>query len=130
MLWEGVGVLVHHAGKVWELGVNVVTFDYGRPELILSFVHGKVSSELSLLPRAVLAPVLAQARSVLLLLRLNSEVKAADVSCVLTRVVQVTKLGRFQPGDLGVVHLMLLLKLLTFWCSVTWVLVLDGRTFR
>lgn len=87
-----VGVFLHHAGKVRKTSINVITFDYGRPQLILSFIDGKVSSELSLLPCAVLASILTESRSALLLLRFDRELKAADVSCKLTRVVQITKL--------------------------------------
>lgn len=92
MVRECVGILLHHARKVRKTGINVVTFNDGRPELILSFIHGKVRSELSLLPCAVLASILTEARSVLLLLRLDSELKGADVSCKLTRVKQVAEL--------------------------------------
>ena len=95
VLRERAGVLLHHTGEVGKPSVNVVSLDYGRPELILSFVDGKVRGELILLPGAVLTSVLTESRKLLLLLRLHSEVKAADLSCVMTRVVQVTEIGRF-----------------------------------
>lgn len=92
MVWECVGILFYHTGEVRKTSINVITFNYGGPQLILSFIYGKVSSELSLLPSTVLASTLTESRPVLLLLCLDSELKATDVSCKLTRVVQVTKL--------------------------------------
>lgn len=93
MVRECVGILLYHTGKVREAGIDVIPFDYGRPELILSIVHGKVGSKLSVLPRTVLASILAESGSVLLLLCLDGELRAADVSRMLTRVIQVTELG-------------------------------------
>lgn len=70
--------------------------------MILSFVHGKVCGQLSLLPRTVLTSTLTESRSVVLLLHLDSELKAADVSRELSRAVQVAELGGFLPGHLCV----------------------------
>lgn len=92
MVRECVGILLYHTRKVRKTSINVITFNYGGPQLILSFIHGKVSSEMSLLPCAVLASILTESRPVLLLLGLDSELKATDVSCKLARVVQVTEL--------------------------------------
>lgn len=78
MFWEGAGILLHHARKVREPSINVVTFDYGRPKLILSFVHGEVSGELTGLPGAVLATIEPEPRAALLLLRLHGELEATD----------------------------------------------------
>lgn len=92
MVWECAGVLLYHTRKVRKTSIDVVTFNYGGPQLILSFIYGKVSSELSLLPGAVLASTLTESRPVLILLCFDSELKAADVSRKLTRGVQVTKI--------------------------------------
>lgn len=73
---KGVGILLHHAGEVGEAGVDVAAFDDGRPQLVLSFVHGEVGGELRLLPGAVQAATPAERRSVLLLLRLHGELMA------------------------------------------------------
>lgn len=92
MIRKCVGVLLYYTRKVRKTSINLITFNYRRPELILSFIHGEVSSELSVLPCAVLTSVLTEPGSVLLLLCLDSELKAADVSCMLTRVVQVAEI--------------------------------------
>lgn len=100
MVWECVGVLLYYTREVRETSVNVITFNYGRPELILPFVHGEVSSDLSLLPHVVLASILSERQSVLLLLCLDGELKTTDVDSLLTRVIRLTEVRRFLPGDL------------------------------
>lgn len=99
MIRECVIVLLYHAGKVRKTSFNVITFNYGRPQLILSLIHGKVSGELSLLPCAVLASFLTESGSLLLFLRLDRELKAAHVSRQLTGAVQVAELRDFLHGD-------------------------------
>lgn len=100
MVRECVGILLYHARKVRKASIDVITFNYRRPQLILAFVHGKVGSKLRLLPCAVLASALTESGSVLLLLRLDRKLKATDVSCKMTRAVQVAELRGFLPGHL------------------------------
>lgn len=100
MLGEGAGVLFDYAGEVRKPCVDIVTFNNRRPELILSFIHGILGSNLSLLPHAVLTSILPEGHSVLLLLCLDRELKSTDVGWMWTRVKRVTKLRRLLSDDL------------------------------
>lgn len=111
MVRERVGILLHHTRKVRKTRINVVAFNYRWPELILPFIHGIVSSKLVLLPCNVLASTVTEPRSVLLLLRLNSELKTTHVSCMMTWVIRATVLWGLLSGYLWRVQLTVLLKL-------------------
>lgn len=100
MVWKCLGIFLYHTGKVRKTCVYVLTFNYGGPELILPLIYGEVSTELTLLSSAVLTSIPTESWLILLLFRLDSELKAADVSWKLTRVIQLTKLWSFLPGDL------------------------------
>lgn len=80
MVWKCLGIFLYNTGKVRKACVNVLTFDYRRPELILPLVHGEVRTELTLLSPTVLTSIPTELRLILLLLHLDSELKAADVS--------------------------------------------------
>lgn len=100
VLREGAGILFDHAGEVREPRVNVVTFDNGRPELVLSLVHGILGSDLRLLPRAVPTAVPPEGQAVLLLLRLHREPKSTGGRWVWAGVEGVAKLRRLLSEDL------------------------------
>lgn len=93
MVWKRVGILLNYTRKVWKPRVYVIPLNYGRPQLVLPFIHGKVCSVLRVLPSTVLASALAESRLALLLFCLYSELKAADVSAVVVRVPEVQGFG-------------------------------------
>jgi len=76
---ERVGVLLHHAGEIQEAGVDIVPFDDGRPELVLSIVQREVSGVLVLFARAVLTSVPTRRRVALLLLHFDGELQVVGL---------------------------------------------------
>ena len=81
LVGERVGVLLHDAGEIQEAGVDVVSLDDGRPQLVLSVVQREVTGELILFAGAVLASVPTRRRVTLLLLHFDGQLQ---VVCLLS----------------------------------------------